>query len=157
MERDPLWWLNLFACVKVFICAVMKSEVISGDADDSSRLQTQGLLIGRNFKRTWEIQMESDLPEATESHRDISEAFSPFRGMKVNESLKMSSMSRCPIITALKHAVGCLYLWKYSNSRQNVFMYHQKEKSKLFRVSLYAFVPKAAWCVCYLWNLLGLR
>lgn len=61
MERDPLRWLNLFACVKVFIRAVMKAEVISGDTDDSSRLQTQGLLIGRNFKRTWEIQIESDL------------------------------------------------------------------------------------------------
>lgn len=40
MERDPLRWLNLFACVKVFIRAVMKAEVISGDTDDSSRLQT---------------------------------------------------------------------------------------------------------------------
>lgn len=38
----------------------------------------------------------------------------------------MSSMSRCLIITALKHAVGCLYLWKYSNSRLNVFMCHRK-------------------------------
>lgn len=49
----------------VLICERMKAEVLFGDTYDSSWQPTNKPLIWCNFKRTREIQMQMNAPEAT--------------------------------------------------------------------------------------------